>query len=163
MDLDNIQIIIDNLRSDIRTRNNFDPNETMKTIIVPKYFKEIIKYQRDLAENGNNVLQFQILCSKIPYKILIKRDAVKTILTNLISINLRKIRNSIVNIKIELEDFDSQEIIKDKWTTIGCDNITNKNFIVVEIKHTSLEFEFSFKDLDLVNVIQFNTFVHLCN
>ena len=96
----------------MKAQHQFTSYESYNIVSTQKFIEKIIKQNINLATNDNNEIKLDIPVNQVNNRFSIKRESVELIVNNLINLNLKNIKNSILGIKI-LDD-DIKKIVKMK-------------------------------------------------
>ena len=91
----------------MKLQHQFTTYESYNIVTTQKFIEKIIKQNLNLATNGNNEIKLDIPKNQVNNRFSIKRESVELIVNNLINLNLKNIKNSILGIKILKDDINN--------------------------------------------------------
>jgi len=108
--VNHLQNTLNSIKYEMKLQHQFTTYESYNIVTTQKFIEKIIKQNLNLATNGKNEIKLDIPKNQVNNRFSIKRESVELIVNNLINLNLKNIKNSILGIKILKDDIDNNSI-----------------------------------------------------
>jgi len=105
--VNHLQNTLNSIKFEMKVQHQFTSQESYNIVSTQKFIEKIIKQNLNLATNGNNEIKLDIPKNQVNNRFSIKRESVELIVNNLINLNLKNIKNSILGIKILKDDINN--------------------------------------------------------
>jgi hypothetical protein len=123
--VNHLQNTLNSIKYEMKAQHQFTSYESYNIVSTQKFIEKIIKQNLNLATNGNNEIKLDIPKNQVNNRFSIKRESVELIVNNLINLNLKNIKNSILGIKI-LKDDINNNCENEKMIHTGSERNPNK-------------------------------------
>lgn len=105
--MNHLQNTLNSIKFEMKVQHQFTSQESYNIVSTQKFIEKIIKQNLNLATNGKNEIKLDIPKNQVNNRFSIKRESVELIVNNLINLNLKNIKNSILGIKILKDDINN--------------------------------------------------------